>query len=94
VPSGRRVDPTSAVNDYVAHAKLDPAAHVVGAEAWLPRTKIDDSTEQIVEQSDVVPEAKACSRCRGSRHRSACAQISRASMIESRIPAPSTVTLV
>lgn len=59
VPSGRRVDPTSAVNDYFAHAKLDPAAHVVGAEAWLPRTKIDDSTAQIVEQSAVIPEAGA-----------------------------------
>jgi hypothetical protein len=59
IPSGRRIDPLSAVADYVRTGKLDSDVNVVGADAWLPRTRLDSASVQIVEHSAVIPEAGA-----------------------------------
>src|SRR5262249_6753914 len=59
IPHGRRVDPTSAVFDYYDSGKLDGAARVLAADAWLPRSRIDGSNVQMVEQSAAIPELGA-----------------------------------
>jgi hypothetical protein len=59
IPRGRRLDPLSAAAEYSRTGKLDHDVHVLGADAWLPRTRLDSTSVQIVEQSAVVPELGA-----------------------------------
>ena len=59
IPKGRRVDPMSAAADYARTGKLDHGVHVLAADAWLPRTRVDSASVRIVEQSAVIPELGA-----------------------------------
>jgi hypothetical protein len=59
IPRGRRIDPMSAAAEYARTGKLDHKVHVLGADAWLPRTRVDSASVQIVEQSAVIPELGA-----------------------------------
>jgi hypothetical protein len=59
IPRGRRLDPLSAAAEYARTGKLDHGVHVVGADAWLPRTRLDSASVQLVEQSAVIPELGA-----------------------------------
>lgn len=59
IPHGRRLDPASAAFDYDQRGKLDGAARMLTADAWLPRTRIDNANVQIVEQSAVIHELGA-----------------------------------
>ncbi len=59
IPKNRRLDPTSAACDYYQTGSLDPAAHVLDADAWLPRDRLCVGTAQIVEQSAAIPELGA-----------------------------------
>jgi hypothetical protein len=59
IPHGRRVDPRSAVFEYSERGKLDGTAHVVTADVWLPRDRIDNGNVQLIEQSAVIPELGA-----------------------------------
>lgn len=59
IPKGRKLDPMSAAAEYVRTGKLDHDVNVVGADAWLPRTRIDAANVQIVEQSAVIAELGA-----------------------------------
>lgn len=56
IPRGRRLDPSSAAAEYTRTGKLDHGVHILGADAWLPRTRIDSAGVQIVEQSAAIPE--------------------------------------
>ena len=59
IPRERRVDPMSAVFDYYEHGRLDGAARLLTADAWLPRHRIDGTNVRIVEQSAVIAELGA-----------------------------------
>jgi hypothetical protein len=49
----------SAAADYARIGRLDHGVNVLGADAWLPRTRVDHASVQIVEQSAVIPELGA-----------------------------------
>lgn len=59
IPHGRRLDPTSAAFDYHASGTIDGAPRLLGADAWLPRDRLDQSNVQIVEHSAVIAELGA-----------------------------------
>jgi hypothetical protein len=59
IPKGRRLDPLSTAAEYARTGKLDHDAHALRADAWLPRTRVDSASVQIVEQSAVIPELGA-----------------------------------
>ena len=59
IPNGRRLDPASAAFEYSQKGTIDREPHVLPAETWLPRDKIDSSGAQIVEHSAVVTERGA-----------------------------------
>jgi hypothetical protein len=59
IPKGRKVDPMSAAADYTRTGKLDHGVNVLGADAWLPRARVDNASVQVVEQSAVIPELGA-----------------------------------
>ncbi|HEX4354773.1 MAG TPA: ImmA/IrrE family metallo-endopeptidase [Polyangiales bacterium] len=59
IPRGRRLDPTCAASDYARTGTLDGGVHVLEADAWLPRDRIDSARVQIIEQSAMIPELGA-----------------------------------
>ena len=59
IPKGRRLDPASAAFEYFDRGSIDPEAQVLGADAWLPRDRIDGSHPEIVEHAALVPEVGA-----------------------------------
>lgn len=59
IARGRRLDPSSPAFGYHHTGTLDTDPHVLAAEAWLPRDRIDGPNVQIIEHAALIPELGA-----------------------------------
>lgn len=56
LPQGRLLDPAAAVYDYHAGGSMEAGPQFLDPRAWLSDHRIDASIEQIVEDSEPIPE--------------------------------------